>query len=176
MIAVISDSHIPKRGEDMPEEFYEELKEAEVTVHCGDFVSQEFKEKLEQYTELVAVKGNCDRFDLDPSETFRKEGLKFAAYHGTGITPRGHHPTLVNTAEILSCDVLFHGHSHKEEAVEMDGKILVNPGSCTGVGGGTAKPGNPTMAKVFVKDGVKVQILEKKDEGLEVQEEKTFPR
>lgn len=176
MIAVISDSHIPKRAEDMPREFYDVLEQAEISVHCGDFVSEDFKKQIEEYGDLIAVKGNCDRFELEPSETFSKKGLKFGAYHGTGITPRGHHPTLVNTAETLSCDVLFHGHSHQEEAVKEDGKILVNPGSCTGVGGGTAKPGNPTMAKVFLEDGVKVQILEKTEEGLDVKEEKLFQR
>lgn len=174
MIAVISDSHIPKRAEKMPEEFHEQLEKADISVHCGDFVSEEFKDELEEHGELVAVKGNCDHFDLEPSETFEKEELKFGAYHGTGITPRGHHPTLVNTAETISCDVLFHGHSHQEEAVKKDGKILINPGSCTGVGGGTAKPGNPTMARIYVKEGLKVEILEETDEGLEVKEEKKF--
>jgi len=174
MIAVISDSHIPKRAEKMPKEFHETLEEAETSVHCGDIVSEEFKEKLEEHGKLIAVKGNCDRIELEPSEKFEKKGLKFGAYHGTGITPRGHHPTLVKTAETLSADVLFHGHSHKDEAVRKDGKILVNPGSCTGVGGGTAKPGNPTMAKVFIEEGLKVEIVEKTDEGLEVKEEKSF--
>lgn len=160
----------------MPEEFYQVLEEAEISVHCGDFVSKEFKEKIEQYGDLIAVKGNCDMLDLEPSEIFEKEGLKMGAYHGSGITPRGHHPTLVKTAETLSCDVLFHGHSHQEEAVKQQGKILVNPGSCTGVGGGTAKSSNPTMAKVFVEEEVLVQILEKREEGLEVRREKTFQR
>ncbi|PSH02098.1 MAG: YfcE family phosphodiesterase [Nanohaloarchaea archaeon QH_8_44_6] len=174
MIAVISDSHIPKRAKDIPEKFYSILDEAETIVHCGDIVSKDFKEKIEQHGELVAVKGNCDRIDLEPSETFEKQGLKFGAYHGSGITPRGHHPTLVKTAETLSCDILFHGHSHKEEIVKEDGKILVNPGSCTGVGGGTAKPGNPTMAKIILEKGLKAQIIEKTDKGLKVQKEKIF--
>lgn len=176
MIAVISDSHIPRRADDMPDEFYRVLEEAEKIVHCGDFVSKHFKEEIEGYGDLTAVKGNCDQFELEPSETFEKEGIKIGVYHGSGITPRGHHPTLVKTAETLSCDLLFHGHSHQEEAVKEDGKILVNPGSCTGVGGGTAKPGNPTMAKVFIDEEVKVQIMEKEGEGLEIKEEKQFQK
>lgn len=174
MIAVISDSHIPKRAEKIPQQFHQALEQAEISVHCGDLVSKEFREKIEKHGKLVAVKGNCDMIDLEPSETFSKKGLKFGAYHGTGITPRGHHPTLVKTAETLSCEILLHGHSHKEEIVKKDGKILVNPGSCTGVGGGTSKPGNPTMAKIFIEDELKVQILEKIDQGLTVKEEKTF--
>lgn len=174
MIAVISDSHIPKRAEEMPEKFFDVFEQADTVVHCGDLVSENVFKKIEQYGEFYAVKGNCDMLDLDPSKKFRKKGLEFGAYHGTGITPRGHHPTLVNTAETISCDVLFHGHSHQEEAVKKDGKILINPGSCTGVGGGTAKSGNPTMAKVFVENGLRVQIIEKTEEGLEVKEEKEF--
>lgn len=174
MIAVLSDSHVPKRAEDMPEKFHEIMDEAELSVHCGDIVTEEFRQELEKNGKMYAVKGNCDRIELEPSEKFQKEDIEFGAYHGTGITPRGHHPTLVKTAETLSVDVLFHGHSHREEAVKKDGKILLNPGSCTGVGGGTAKPGNPTMAKVFIEEGLRVQIIEKTDQGLEVKEEKTF--
>lgn len=176
MIAVISDSHIPKRAEDMPEKFYEVLKKADTILHCGDIVSEDFKEKIEGYGDFYAVKGNCDMLDLEPSEKFEEKGLRFGAYHGTGITPRGHHPTLVNTAETLSVDVLFHGHSHQEEAVRKEDRVLINPGSCTGVGGGTARPGNPTMAKVFTEEGggLRVQIIEKTDEDLEVKEEKSF--
>jgi len=175
MIAVISDSHIPKRAQKMPEQFHKQMEKADINVHCGDLVSKEFKEKIEKHGKLIAVKGNCDMIDLEPSETFTKKGLKFGAYHGTGITPRGHHPTLVKTAETLSSDILFHGHSHQEEIVKKEGNILINPGSCTGVGGGTSEPGNPTMAKVFIENELKVQILELKDQGLTVKEEKTFP-
>lgn len=174
MISVISDSHVARRAEDMPKIFYSQLEKSEINVHCGDFVSREFKEKIEAYGELYCVKGNCDRLELEPSRTFRKGGLKFGVYHGSGITPRGHHPTLVKTAKSLSCDVLFHGHSHQEEAVKKDGKILINPGSCTGVGGGTAEPGNPTMAKIFIDEGVRVKIMEKREGALEVKEDKNF--
>lgn len=174
MIAVISDSHIPKRAEKMPRQFHEVMEEADISVHCGDLVSKEFLEKCREHGEFYAVKGNCDMVDLEPSEKFEKKGLEFGAYHGTGITPRGHQPTLVKTAETISVDVLFHGHSHQEEIVKKDGKILINPGSCTGVGGGTAEPSDPTMAKIFVEEDLRVQIIEKIDEGLEVLEEKSF--
>ena len=174
MIAVLSDSHVPRRAEDIPDEFHEIMEKADLSVHCGDIVTEEFKERLEKHGKMYAVKGNCDRIELEPSEKFEKEGLSFGVYHGTGINPRGHHPTLVKTAETISVDVLFQGHSHKEEAVKKDGKILVNPGSCTGVGGGTAEPSNPTMVKVFVEEDLRVQIVERTGEGLEVKEEKSF--
>ncbi|MFB6180802.1 MAG: YfcE family phosphodiesterase [Candidatus Nanohalobium sp.] len=172
MIAVLSDSHIPRRAEDIPEAFKQVLENAETIVHCGDFVSKNFKQELEEFGDLVAAKGNCDVFDLPPSQTFSRKGLEFGVYHGAGITPRGHHPTLVKTAETISCQVLFHGHSHRAEAVKTEGKILVNPGSCTGVSGGTSNPDKPSMARVEIREeDPEVEIV---DNRLETMVEKNF--
>lgn len=134
MIAIISDSHIPKRAEEIPEEFYEVMEEAEKLVHCGDFETEEIHGELdERYDELVAVKGNNDFFDLPVSETFTYNNVKFGVYHGSGINPRGHPPTLAKNAERLDSEVLLHGHTHVQSAQEKNGKILLNPGSCTGL-------------------------------------------
>ncbi|WP_414838228.1 YfcE family phosphodiesterase [Candidatus Nanosalina sp. VS9-1] len=174
MIAIISDSHIPKRAEKIPEEFHEKLEQASKTVHCGDFETQEKYEKLKEKYDVIGVKGNCDFFDLEASQKFSVNGVKFGAYHGAGITPRGHHPTLVQTAETLDVDVLFHGHTHQQEIAEHEGKILLNPGSCTGVGGGSSREKNPSMMTVKASEkGLEVKIFEKdrKSGEIEVSEE-----
>lgn len=164
MIAVISDSHVPTRSPKIPDEFLERVKKADKTVHCGDFETKEVLEELEEYGEVTAVKGNCDRFELPPSETFKVDGVKFGAYHGTGIHPRGHLPTLVNTAEKLDVEVLLTGHTHQQRAVKEDGKVILNPGSCTGVGGGSSQRGNPRMMEVEVKGGeLEAELLELQD-------------
>lgn len=176
MIAVVSDSHVPTRAEKIPEEFREKMKEAELTVHAGDFAEKPVYNSIDEYGELVAVKGNCDFFDLPNSETFERGGLTLGIYHGTGITPRGDHETLSKIADQdLEADVLIHGHSHQEEMAREDGVILLNPGSCTGVGGGTSRPSNPTMMEIEVEDGeLKARILEMDDEELEVKDTQTF--
>lgn len=161
MIAVVSDSHIPRRAETIPEEFRKLLEESELNVHCGDLVTEEVKKELEQFGELVAVKGNCDLLQLPPSDTFERGDLEFGVYHGTGIQPRGHLPTLVETAKKLEVDVLLTGHTHQQQAVEQDGKIILNPGSCTGVSGGSYSGGNPEMMTVGVNDGkIEVELIE----------------
>ncbi|WEL23531.1 metallophosphoesterase [Candidatus Nanohalovita haloferacivicina] len=177
MIAVVSDSHVPTRAEKIPEEYREKMKEAELTVHAGDFAEKPVYNGIDEYGELVAVKGNCDFFDLPTSETFEKQGLKFGVYHGTGINPRGDHDTLSKIAEEdLEVDVLIHGHSHQEEIAKHEGKILLNPGSCTGVGGGTARPGNPTMMEIELSENeLEARIIEKTEEGeLKEKETRTF--
>ncbi len=173
MIAVLSDSHIPARAEEIPAGFLEVVKDAELAVHCGDFETPEIKQELEQYNDLVAVKGNCDRFDLPNSETFERGGVSFGVYHGTGIRPRGHRPTLVETARKLGVEVLLTGHTHQQEAYRSEGRIVLNPGSCTGVGGGTASPGNPEMLKIETGEKLSVELLTLQDGEL-MREEKSF--
>ena len=178
MIAIISDSHIPKRAEKIPEEFHEKLEKADKTVHCGDFETQEKYENLKEKYDIIGVKGNCDYFDLEASQKFSVNGVKFGVYHGAGITPRGHHPTLAQTAETINVDVLFHGHTHQQEITEHEGKILLNPGSCTGVGGGSSSQKNPSMMtveasenslemKIFEKDRHNEEIFVSEEEILE---------
>ena len=172
MIAVISDSHIPHRAESIPEEFLEKVKESDLTVHCGDFETIEVYDMLEKAAEkFIAVKGNCDRFKLPNSETFEKRNMAFGVYHGTGIVPRGDHDTLCKIAEEdLEVDVILHGHTHKQEAENIEGSILVNPGSCTGVGGGSSRQGKPKMATIEPGDSaLNVTLIEKTDDGLDRQ-------
>lgn len=171
MISIISDSHVPRRADAIPEEFLQKLKESELTVHCGDFVGEEVKEMLEDLTELKAVKGNCDFFDLPNSVKFVRGGIRFGVYHGSGITPRGHHPTLIEFCNKMDVDVLLHGHTHQMEAVKKEEKILLNPGSCTGVGGGSAKSGNPTMMEIEVDSVITDRKIELESGQLKVSEE-----
>lgn len=174
MIAVISDSHIPRRAEKIPEKFVDELEKAELNVHCGDFTSRELKQELDRYGELVAVKGNCDTWGLPASETFERAGVSFGVYHGSGIQPRGHVPTLVETAEKLDVEVLLTGHTHSQLAGEDSGKVLLNPGSCTGVSGGSYCGGNPKMMTLEVIDGaLEVKLIELVD-GEKITETEKF--
>ena len=170
MIAVVSDSHVPTRAEEIPEEYREKMKESDLIVHAGDFAEREVYNGIEEYGELIAVKGNCDFFDIQVSEKFSVNNIEFGVYHGAGINPRGHHPTLAKTADTLNVEVLFHGHTHQQEIAEHQGKILLNPGSCTGVGGGSSSEKNPSMMTVEASGTgeLKVKIFEKDLETGEV--------
>ncbi len=172
MIAVVSDSHIPARADSIPARFREMLAEAGIAVHCGDFETREVYRSLKgKSNEFYAVKGNCDRFELPTSETFKVSGVSFGVYHGTGIHPRGHRPTLAETARKLDVSVLLNGHTHQQEAVEHDGKILLNPGSCTGVSGGSYTGGNPEMMSIEVDEKLEVSLHELVDGELKTGKE-----
>ncbi len=179
-IAVISDSHIPDRADEICERFWDMIESSDIVVHAGDYAREETFNALEHYsTDFYGVKGNCDFFEneeLTESKTFEVEGLSFGVYHGTGISPRGHKPTLEKIAEKdLETDILIHGHTHQEEIYFGD-KLLLNPGSCTGVGGGSARPSNPTIMKIEMdSEEIEVTVFEKtEDEGLLEMESDVF--
>jgi len=178
-IAVISDSHIPQRQDEIPEEFWEKIENADITVHAGDFTAIETYNAVEEYSnKFYAVKGNCDFFqeeDLPQSEKFNVKDYKIGVYHGTGIQPRGHTPTLEKIAkEDLEVDILIHGHTHHQEVQKEDNTLLLNPGSCTGAGGGAANPSNPEMITIDVEDNKiktsKIRLTQEKQLQTETEE------
>lgn len=177
MISVLSDSHVPNRSPGIAEEFMEKLEAADIAVHCGDFATEEVYEDLNNQSDrLIAVKGNCDFFDLPNSETFKHRGIEFGVYHGTGITPRGDRETLVDIAKNkLEVDILLTGHTHQQEAYKKDDVIVLNPGTSTGVGGGSYHGGDPQMMTLEIEEG---QLMIKKhtlDDQLTIKtEEETF--
>lgn len=176
MIIIVSDSHVPNRAPEIPAGVVESMEEADRVVHAGDFDSEEtFSQLDEQFEDMIAVKGNCDFFDLPNSETFEEGELRIGVYHGTGITPRGDHDTLLDIARNkLEVDVLIHGHTHQQEVFQDGTTLLVNPGSCTGVGGGSSRRGNPKMIEMGVeRNNVRVRKVEF-EEGEEKVEEEEF--
>jgi len=169
MIAVVSDSHVPTRAEKIPEPIREKMKEADLIVHAGDFAEKPVYNGIDEYGELIAVKGNCDFFDLPNSETFQRNNTEFGVYHGTGINPRGDHETLQKIAtEDLEADILITGHTHQEELTELENCIILNPGSCTGVGGGSSQETNPTMIEITEEEKMEASILEIEGEDVSI--------
>lgn len=181
MIAIVSDSHIPSRADKIPEQFWDRIEEADIAVHAGDYAREETFNAVEEYSkEFYGVKGNCDFFENDEmkqSQTFSHEGLKFGVYHGTGISPRGHVPTLEKIArEDLEVEILINGHTHQQDITETEKSLLLNPGSCTGAGGGSANPSNPSMMVIEIGEEVEAKILEMVDEEVVEVRTETFSR
>lgn len=178
-IAVVSDSHIPDRADKINEKFWDKIEDAGVTVHAGDYAREETFNALDTYAEqFYGVKGNCDFFEseeMEDSIIFEAEGLKFGVYHGTGIVPRGHTPTLEKIAsKDLEVEVLVNGHTHQSEIEMTEKALLLNPGSCTGVGGGSSNPSNPSMMVLEIEDELEVKILELEDDNVLITESREF--
>ena len=68
-VALIGDSHIPTRSDEIPGWVAEKVEEADLCIHTGDFENREGLREVERlHDDLVAVVGNMDKKSSRNSE------------------------------------------------------------------------------------------------------------
>ncbi|MFJ1735387.1 metallophosphoesterase family protein [Streptomyces sp. NPDC088254] len=133
-LLLTSDTHLPKRAKALPAPLLDELPDADVVIHAGDWVDTATLDLLERRSRrLVAVYGNNDGPELRARlpETARAElgGLRFGVVHETGPA-QGREARCA--ARYPDLDVLVFGHSHIPwDTTAPGGLRLLNPGSLT---------------------------------------------
>lgn len=131
-ILVLSDTHIPRAADDLPDAVYREAKRVDLILHAGDFVEMSVLDKLRKICEVKAVRGNMDeaklREVLKDKEVIDVEGASIALIHGHG--PK---TNLVETVrrEFTNVNAIVFGHSHSPFNEVRDGILFFNPGSST---------------------------------------------
>ena len=133
-LLIISDTHLPTRARDLPDELWAQVPPADVVFHAGDWVSAELLDQLtDRAQRVVGVYGNNDGPDLRERlpEIARVDldGLRIAVIHETGArTGR----ELRADRNFPDTDLLIFGHSHIPwDTVSPKGMRLLNPGSPT---------------------------------------------
>lgn len=106
------------------------IAENDFTVHLGDGFT-DFKDVYCEYPKKThVVKGNCDFFQTLPQETVLEiEECKVLCCHGHAYGVKSGTDRLLYRAQELGCNVALYGHTHRAEVLEMDGVLLVNPGT-----------------------------------------------
>jgi putative phosphoesterase len=133
-LLLIADTHIPKRTRDLPTQVWDEVAEADVVVHAGDWVTPELLDELEaRATRLVACWGNNDgpalRARLPERADAMLGGLRLTVVHETGAAA-GREARMSRLYP--DSDVLVFGHSHIPwDTTTKTGLRLLNPGSPT---------------------------------------------
>jgi uncharacterized protein len=151
LIAVISDTHLPKGSRALPPGCTERLLRAEVILHAGDLTGAAFLEGLATLGPPVeAVHGNMDEPALQAS--LPKERIVEAADVRIGMVhipgPRaGRAERLL--AWFPGCDAIVYGHTHVPELERVDGVWILNPGSPTE----RRKAPERTMLELIVEEG-----------------------
>jgi uncharacterized protein len=134
LIAVLADTHMPKGGRALPERCVELLREADATLHAGDFFAIETLREIESLSRgpVHAVYGNVDRPDLREllPETLEVEldGIRVAMIHDSGPA-KGRLGRM--RKRFPEADAVVFGHSHLPLHEEEDGFQIFNPGSPT---------------------------------------------
>lgn len=132
-VVVLADTHLPKRGRDLPAEVWDAVEDADLVVHAGDWVDVATLDRLEARSRrLLACWGNNDGPDLRDRlpEVARAtvEGVRVAVVHETGARQRRGERM---RAAYPDADLLVFGHSHIPWDTTHDGLRLLNPGSPT---------------------------------------------
>lgn len=133
LIGVLSDTHIPERASEIPENVFTMFEKVDLILHAGDLVSLSVKDQLKDIAPIHCVQGNMDRYfglNLPRSKKLELEGLSIGLNHGE-VYPRGDTQQLKYIGQELGVDVLITGHTHWSFIKEVDNILLLNPGSPT---------------------------------------------
>ncbi len=131
---LLADTHVPRRARDLPGQVWEEVAQADVVFHAGDWVTPALLDNVTaKASQLVACWGNNDgpvlRSRLPERADVVLEGLHFTVVHETGAAA-GREARM--SRHYPDTDVLIFGHSHIPwDTTTSTGLRLLNPGSPT---------------------------------------------
>ena len=135
LIAVISDTHLPRGTRRLPEACVERIEAADLLLHAGDFSTLEVLRELEAIgPPVVGVHGNQDGAELRrllPEErVVEADGARIAMVHDAG--PRAGRLARMRARFGERAGVVVFGHSHMPLHEQSDdGFQIFNPGSPT---------------------------------------------
>jgi putative phosphoesterase len=136
VIAVISDTHLPRGARRIPDACVDRMRESDLVIHAGDIATRDVLKQLEQAAEapVAAVHGNVDSPDLrqilPEARTIEADGARIAVVHDAG--PATGRLTRMRK-RFPDADAVVFGHSHipLHETDQRDGFQIFNPGSPT---------------------------------------------
>ena len=130
-IVVISDTHL-QNWHDVHPDIRQAVADADIAVHCGDFVRMDVLEGFRSDAKRpVVVHGNSDPMDLRNAvpyvEVFEVEGKRVGVIHpawgGPEFEPEALLPDFPEPV-----DIILYGHLHVPINETRDGVLFVNPG------------------------------------------------
>jgi putative phosphoesterase len=153
LLAVISDTHLPRGARVLPDACVERLQAADLILHAGDFVTAEVLADLRALGPPVeAVHGNIDdaqvRRLLPSARLVQAGGARIAMVHDAGPAAGRLERMRRRFAE---ADAVVFGHSHVplHERDDRSGFQIFNPGSPTD----RRRQPRHTMGQARVEDG-----------------------
>ena len=142
IIGLVSDTHIPDAGRELPTQLYEVFSGAgvEMIMHAGDIYDPACLDWLERVAPVYACEGNGDFFRrikdrrIERTQVLDIGGLKVGITHGLAIPEMPPVRTLESVMQYefgQPVDVIVFGDTHTEEVLTLKGVLMVNPGSPT---------------------------------------------
>jgi uncharacterized protein len=132
-VAVLSDTHAPRRWLECPPAVAAHLRSADLILHAGDVCTAAVLDELARYAPVTAVLGNNDGAevaDWGAAETaaLTVDGVRIAMIHDSGASA-GRLRRM--RRRFPDADLVVFGHSHIPLDEAADGFRIFNPGSPT---------------------------------------------
>ena len=134
-IALLGDTHFPRRGSRLPDACLAECRASDVIVHTGDLADMECLAHLQAIgPPVIAINGNADDHAVKAALPATAEvelpgGRRLGLVHNGG-PEQGRLERL--RKRFPDCVAVAFGHSHIPlMAVADDGFMIINPGSAT---------------------------------------------
>jgi uncharacterized protein len=160
ILAVISDTHMPRHRRRLPDACVERLRDADAILHAGDIMELGFLEELEALGPPVhAVHGNQDsvelRMRLPATRIVNAGGARIAMIHDAGASA-GRLNRMRRRFPDVEAVIFGHSHIPLHERGE-EGFQIFNPGSPTD----RRRSPHHTMGLARVEDGgVAFELIE----------------
>ncbi len=133
VVAVISDTHLPRGARRLPEECARLCAEADLILHGGDVTSPAVLDWLEQFAPVLVAQGNNDDFRdprMKPVQILDIQGWRIGMVHNLAPESR---PVAELRDRCFGTEVqiMIGGHTHLERLEVREGVLIVNSGSPT---------------------------------------------
>jgi len=139
LIGLISDTHIPSRGIEIPKVIIDDFldKKVDYVFHLGDFTKYNVYEKLQDIfgkNKVIGIKGNMDDSKINSKLPERLElkayGYNILLLHGWG-GPNMVLRRLKKHADLAKYQIIIFGHIHKPLTEKVENQYFINPGTPT---------------------------------------------
>jgi putative phosphoesterase len=133
LVAIISDTHMPRGSRRLPEDCTARLLGADLILHAGDVSSAAFFEELALLgPPVLGVHGNADEPALREALPERRVeaagGIRIGMVHDGGRR-QGREDRLLGW--FPGCHVIVYGHTHAPQVERRNSVWILNPGSPT---------------------------------------------
>jgi len=134
-IGVVADTHLPKKGQHLPDQLVAGLRGCSLILHAGDWTSLAVYELLQALAPVQGVYGNVDepavKERFPALLRFSLEGYQIGVVHGHEGKGRSTPERALGAFQDQPVDLVIFGHSHIPLLEEREGVLLFNPGSPT---------------------------------------------
>lgn len=146
-VIALADTHLESG---IPDRILEAIRDADLVLHAGDFISEEVHRDLSSRSKLVAVAGNSDSAELKSRLPERTElnvhGVRIGLVHEASLSSDS--PGAVMLAREMDVDILVYGHLHRPVVQRASGRLLICPGSPV-----VPRLSLPSVAEISIENG-----------------------